>query len=396
MTTAMVLVVFWACLTSIAYVYLAYPVLIGVAAGLFGRVPELPPWPATREWPRVSLLLAAYNEELVLEERLENALAMDYPADRLEIVVGSDGSIDATAEVVSRFLSRGVRLIEFPERRGKASVLNRAIETLSGEVVLLSDANTRIAPDAAKLLVRWFARPEVSCACGRLVLIDPASGKNADGLYWKYETSIKRSEALLGALLGANGAIYAIRRDRYEPIPEGTIIDDFVIPLLSLIRQGGSIVYEPTAIAIEESAPDVAAEFRRRCRIGAGGFQSLSLLWPLLDPRRGWLAFAFLSHKLLRWLGPFFLLGMLAANLGLAVVGAPPWRWVLAAQMAFYATSLLTPAGPSPWLRALRLTTMFTSMNVALLVGCWGWLTGRRGGTWTPTARAVAVEETSR
>jgi cellulose synthase/poly-beta-1,6-N-acetylglucosamine synthase-like glycosyltransferase len=286
-----------------------------------------------------------------------------------------------------------VRLLDFPERRGKAAVLNRSISTLSGEVVLLSDANTLIAPDAVKKLLRWFERPEVSCVCGRLVLTDPATGKNADGLYWKYETMLKRSEARLGALLGANGAIYAIRRDRYEPIPDGTIIDDFVIPLLSLIRRGGSVVYEPDALAFEETAPDVAAEFRRRCRIGAGGFQSLALLWPVLDPRRGWLAFAFFSHKLLRWLGPFFLLGMIAANLALAMAGPPFWRWTLASQALFYTITLLIPPGTNPLSRPHRLMTMFTSMNIALLVGFWGWLTGRWSGIWTPTARPVAATE---
>ena len=382
---------FWLCLASLLYVYVLYPGLIFLIGRLFGRLHGEPSDPPPDGWPRISLLLAAYNEESVLVERLENALAMDYPADRFEIVVGSDGSVDGTAEVVGRFAGRGVRLLDFAERQGKAAVLNRAMPTLSGEIVLLSDANTLIAPDAARKLVRWFARPDVCCVCGKLVLTDPATGKNSDGLYWKYETFIKRSEARLGALLGANGAIYALRRDHYEPLPSGTIIDDFVIPLLSLLRRGGLIFYEPGAVASEESAPDVAAEFRRRCRIGAGGFQCLALLWPLLDPRRGWLDFAFLSHKLLRWLGPFFLIGMIATNLSLATSGPTLWRWVMAAQAIFYAMSFVTLPGNSTLHRLLRLAAMFTSMNVALLVGFWGWLTGRWGGTWTPTARPVAA-----
>ena len=394
MTTRLAIVTFWACLTSVSYVYLLYPALVSLLSRLFGRAPEPPGEPIPGNWPRVSLLLAAYNEEDVLDERLKNALAMDYPADRFEVVVGSDGSVDGTAEVAGRFAARGVRLLDFVERQGKAVVLNRAMPTLSGEVVLLSDANTLIAPDAVKKLVRWFARPEVSCVCGRLVLTDTATGKNADGLYWRYETFLKKCESKLGVLLGANGAIYAIRKDRYEPIPAGTIIDDFVIPLLSLLRRGGTIVYEAGAVACEETAPDVAAEFRRRARIGAGGFQSLGLLWPLLDPRRGWLAFAFLSHKVLRWLCPFFLLGMIAANL--ALVASPAWRWVLVAQAGFYSASMLAPTGSSRLLRPLRLATMFTSMNAALLIGFWGWITGRRGGTWTPTTRPVALAESSR
>ena len=386
--------VFFIGLGIIFYVYAFYPPLIFVLSRLFGRLPTPPSTPAPEDWPRVSLLLAAYNEEDALAETLKNALAMDYPADRFEIVVGSDGSDDGTADVARRFADRGVRLLDYPNRRGKSVVLNRSIPTLTGDVILLSDANTLLAPDSAKNLARWFLDPDISCACGRLVLTDSATGKNADGLYWRYETFLKKCEARLGALLGANGAIYAIRRERFEPIPTGTIIDDFVIPLLSVLRHGGRIVFERDAVAREETAPDLAAEFRRRARIGAGGYQSLSLLYPLLDPRRGWLSFAFLSHKVLRWLGPFFLIGMLVSNL--AMVESPVWRWVFLGQFAFYAISFLVPSGPSRWLRPLRLMAMFTSMNVGLLVGFWGWMSGRRSGTWTPTARSTPVVESTR
>ena len=394
MVVGLAMVVFWVCLGLVVYVYAAYPVLIFVLGRLFGQKPVPPAEPAREAWPRISLLLAAYNEEAVLADRLDNALAMDYPADRLEIVVGSDGSSDGTADVVNRYSARGIRLIDYRERQGKASVLNRSVPTLTGDIVLLSDANTTIEPDAARNLVRWFARPEVSCVCGRLVIVDPTSGKNADGLYWKYETLIKRSEARLGALLGANGAIYAIRRDAYVSIPDGTIIDDFAIPLLSIMRRGGSLVYDPSAVAIEESAPDVSDEFRRRCRIGAGGYQCLSFLWPLLHPRHGWRALAFLSHKILRWLCPFFLIGALAANVGLAVLGSQFWFWVLVAQLGFYTVSLLAPAHPGRWLRPFRLATMFTSMNLALMVGFGRWFWGSRSGTWAPTRRVVSRQET--
>jgi cellulose synthase/poly-beta-1,6-N-acetylglucosamine synthase-like glycosyltransferase len=373
----LLILVFLFCMVMILYVYVFYPALIFVLSKRFGVLAD-PPDLAVVNLPKISLLFAAYNEEFVLAERLENALAMDYPAERLEIVVGSDGSDDRTVEVANRFVDRGVRVIDFAERSGKAVVLNRAMPELSGEIVLLSDANTMIAPDAARKLVRWFASPDVSCVCGRLVLTDPITGKNADGLYWKYETFLKKCEARLGALLGANGAIYAIRRERYVPIPPGTIVDDFVIPLLSKLRKGGTIGYDSQALAFEESAADLNAEFGRRCRIGAGGFQSLSLLWPLLDPRKG------------------FLMGMLASNLILILSADPAWRWVMIGQIAFYTVSLLAPASPSRWLRPLRLASMFTSMNIALLVGFWQWLTGRRGGIWTPTARPIRLEEVNR
>jgi len=376
----------WTCIVLVFYAYAGYPALIWALARAFGRRPEASLL-GDRDLPRVSLLLAAYNEESVLEDRLQNALGLDYPPMNLEVVVGSDGSTDRTAEIARRFADRGIRLLDFERNRGKASVLNAIAAEAGGEILLMSDANTNVDPAAARRLVRWFRDPAVGAVVGRLVLVDPRTGRNADGLYWKYETFLKRCEGRLGALLGANGAIYAIRKALYAPIPPGTIVDDFVIPLLAKLRTGCSIVYDCEAVATEETAPDVGAEFHRRARIGAGGFQSIGMLWKLLDPRRGWVALAFLSHKILRWLCPFFLVGALVANLFL--LDRPAYRALLLAQVGFYATSLLMAVVPSRsrWLKPLRLTTMFTSMNAALLVGFWRWLSGRQGGSWKRTAR---------
>ena len=379
----------WGSLALVAYAYVVYPALIHVASRAFGRR-SMAPAAVDDDLPTASLVLAAFNEEAVIGARLADALAMDYPADRLEILVGSDGSTDGTAEVARSFEGRGVRLLDFPLNRGKASVLNDAVAASTGEILLMSDANTRVEPGAARCLARWFADPEVGAVVGRLVLVDPVSGKNADGLYWRYETFLKTREATLGALLGANGAIYAIRRCLYEPIPPGTIVDDFVIPLLATQRTGCRLVYDREAVAVEETAPGVGAEFRRRARIGAGGYQSIGMLWRLLDPRRGWLALAFWSHKVLRWLGPFFLLGALAANLALA--GRPFYRGMLAAQVGFYLLAGLLPMVPSRvrLARPLRLSTMFVGMNAALLVGFCRWLFGRQKGTWARTERSAA------
>jgi len=343
---------------------------------------------AEEELPSISLLIAAYNEETEIEDRLRNALATDYPSERLEIAVGSDGSTDATAQLVRRYADHGVRLLDFKNRRGKASVLNAAIPELKGEIVLLSDANTHNDSQAARKLVRWFRDPKVGAVCGKLVLTDPVTGRNADGLYWKYETFLKLCENRLGALLGANGAIYAIRKDLYVPIPAATLVDDFVIPLLAKVRTGCSITYESEAIAHEETPPDVRAEFHRRSRIGAGGFQSIGMLWRLLDPRQGWIAFTFLSHKILRWLCPFFLIGALASNAMLLSNGRAFYRYLLLAQVAFYLVSLLAAvAPPSRWLKPLRLASLFSGMNLALLVGFIRWLVGSQKGAWRRTIR---------
>lgn len=382
---------FWILLLIAAYPYAIYPALLGAAAAIAGRAPRGDGGP-DRSGSQVSLLIAAHNEEAVIAERIEDALAMDYPAGSIEVAVASDGSTDATVAIARSYEGRGVRVYDYRARRGKATVLNETIPRLGGEIILLSDANTRTEPGAARALVRWFADPAVGVVCGRLELVDAETGRNADGLYWKFETFLKKQEARLGALLGANGAIYAIRRSVFSPIPDGTIIDDFVIPLLAKIRTGCSIVYDPEAVAVEETARDVSAEFRRRARIGAGGFQSLRLLWPLLDPRRGWLAFAFVSHKLLRWLGPFFLIAAFLINL--ALLDRPAYRILLGLQVAFYSTAILErwlPGGSGP-VRLVRLAAMFTSMNAALFVGFCRWATGRQGATWRPTARDVGVE----
>jgi cellulose synthase/poly-beta-1,6-N-acetylglucosamine synthase-like glycosyltransferase len=283
-------------------------------------------------------------------------------------------------------------LLDYPERRGKATALNDSFKELTGEIVVLSDANTFTDAGAVRKLVRWFRDPEVGVVCGRLVLTDPATGRNVDSYYWRYETFLKKCEGLLGALLGANGAIYAIRRAMYSPIPGNTIVDDFVIPLRARLRTGCRIVYDCEAVAREETPSSVGAEFHRRSRIGAGGFQSIGMLWRLLSPRHGWVSFTFFSHKVLRWIGPFLLVGALVTNLLLW----PDRLYLnfLVGQAAFYLTSLLAAFVPGRirLFKPLRLTTMFTAMNAALLFGFCRWLRGTQKGTWKRTVRLAEAE----
>jgi cellulose synthase/poly-beta-1,6-N-acetylglucosamine synthase-like glycosyltransferase len=286
-TTAAV-VLFVGCIALVGFAYAGYPCVVWLASRRRGprRVPSVAA--ADGAWPSVTLLIAAHNEEPVIGERLRNALAMDYPTGRLEVVVATDGCTDRTTEIVEQFRDQGVRLLAFPIRRGKATVLNDSVSRVGGDVIMFSDANTFTDPAAARHLARWFADPAVGAVCGQLVLTDPATGRNADGLYWKYETFLKQCEGRLGALLGANGGIYALRRDLFAPIPADTIVDDLVIPLAARLRSGCEIVYDAEAVAREETAPGLRSEFSRRARIGAGGFQAVARLWPLLTPRHGW------------------------------------------------------------------------------------------------------------
>ena len=380
-------VVFWASLAGLIYSYAVYPVAIWLCAHLFGAKRIAPAQLADDELPFVSVLIAAYNEDAVIADRIANALQLDYPVSKLEIVIASDGSTDQTNAIVARNPDPRVRLLEYPTREGKAAVLNAAFRELRGDIVVLSDANTNMDSAAVRKLVRWFQLPSVGVVCGRLVLTDPVTGTNVDGLYWKYETFLKNCESRLGALLGANGAIYAIRRDLYAGIRRNTLIDDFVIPLLTRLRTGCSIEYDADALAFEETPEGIDSEFKRRTRIGTGGFQSVPLLWTLLDPMRGWISFTYFSHKIARWVCPFLLIGTFASSALLA--SRHPYDLLLAAQVGLYliagAGTRITSSGIAS--KCLRLTTLFAGMNLALLVGFWRWITTEPQGIWTRTAR---------
>jgi cellulose synthase/poly-beta-1,6-N-acetylglucosamine synthase-like glycosyltransferase len=376
------------CLGLVVYAYLGYPVLIGLLSHYFGRN-ERPTSLSDEALPPVSLLIAAHNEETDVEQRILNGLALDYPQGKLEIVIASDGSTDRTNEIVRRYADRGVRLLDFPQRRGKSSVLNDAFDMLSHPLVALSDANTSFEADSIRRLASWFVDPSIGVVCGRLILSDPATGRNVDSVYWKYETFLKICESKLGALLGSNGGIYMMRKSLFRKIPANTIVDDFVIPLAARQETGCRIIYDRTSVAYEETPESITSEFRRRSRIGAGGFQSIGQLWGLLHPRHGWVSFTFLSHKILRWLCPFFLIGGLVLNLPL--IHHPAFLALLIAQIAFYAGSLLASYLPTRprILRYLKLGTMFTMMNAGLLVGFFRWLFHEQNGTWSRTERAT-------
>ena len=235
-----------------AYVYVGYPILVWMLARLFGRS-AVPAAADNTDLPFVSLVIAAHNECDVINDRIQNALALDYPRDRFEIMIVSDGSTDSTNAIVQSYANRGVTLLAFEKNRGKAAALNDAFRQIKGDVVVLSDANTNMAPDAVRRLAEWFADPNVGVVCGKLELVDPVSGRNVDGVYWKYENFLKKCESRLGALLGTNGAIYAIRRELFPGMTDGLVIDDFVIPLLARLKSGCRLQFDPRAVATEET-----------------------------------------------------------------------------------------------------------------------------------------------
>ncbi len=340
--------------------------------------------PSSRTLPTVSVLIAAHNEEACLREKLENTLAFDYPPNRLQILVGSDGSTDGTDAIVRQFANRGVVLSAAP-RAGKSSVLNRLAKLATGQVWLFSDANTMIAPDALRLLVRSLADDSVGGACGRLRLITPAGAPVSEGVYWRLENLLKFYESRLGTIIGANGALYALKRTEWRPLPASTIVDDF-LATMRVVLHGRRFVYDPAAVATEETASDLAGEFRRRVRISAGNFQVLGELRPLLA-RVSFAGFAFWSHKVLRWLVPFFGVAALVSNVALLRHGSIYLVALLLQALLLIAAICPTSGLPAPVVRVATLARYFVEMNAAIVVGLARHLTRSQTATWRRTDR---------
>jgi len=372
-------------LILISYAYCFYPVLLW----LLDRFFKVQKFLSNEDCPPVSLIVAAYNEEKVIESRIRNCLALDYPKDKLEIIIASDGSSDGTTDIVRRYAPEGVVLHAYAERRGKVNVLNETVPKAKYSIVLFSDANTAFTRQAVKKLVRYFADPNVGCVCGGLQFVN-AEGSNTgelEGIYWRYETFLKKIEGRRGALLGANGAIFAIRKGLYQSLESDTIIEDFVLPM-RILQKGFACLYASEASAIEEAAHKIVHERQRRVRIGAGDFQSLFRLLPMLNPFRGFPALAFFSHKVLRWLAPFFLAVAFAANIFLLTSGRP-YIFIFILQCAFYSAAL---AGRGmvrrkKQFKLLSLAYYFASMNLALFLGFLKFLQGTQSVKWNRTER---------
>ena len=361
MTAYLSEIVLWTCVTAVAYVYVGYPVLLWVAAALFPR-----PVHKAGGSPSVSLLVAVYNEAEVIEAKIRNSLALDYPADRLEIVIASDGSTDSTVERAQALADpHRVRVLVFPRNRGKLAVLNDSVPQLKGEIVAFSDASSMLAPEALHRLMQSFADPVVGGVSGvyRVLKQDEAQLGASEDFYWKYETFLKLKEAALGSILGGHGSLYAIRKSAYPFPPPGTINDDYVIPL-RVVQKGYRMAYEPAAVAYEEARE--MGGFSRRVRIMTGNVKQLAELKALAWPPRWLELWFFASHKVGRLAVPVFLLGMLAASA--LLLDQPFYRWLAGLQLLFYALGL---AGMIWQLRPkiLRLPFYFCMINVAACVG---------------------------
>ncbi|MBI4576808.1 MAG: glycosyltransferase family 2 protein [Planctomycetes bacterium] len=376
--------VFWASAGALAWSYAGYPAAMALVARLRPRPPRAGP-PGGR-LPGLSLVIPCHDEGDVLAAKLEDSLALDYPADLLEVVVSSDGSTDDTCRVARSHAARGVRLVEHPVRRGKAAAIHDAVCASRHEVVVLTDVRERLRGDALRHLAAAFADPEVGAVTGRVELGRGAPGATASGtaVYRRYEDALRRSESAAGSTLGFLGPIGAVRRSAYRPCPPGTILDDDALPL-AIALGGARVVYEPRAVALEEPLATPGQELARRVRYQAGYWQ-LFARWPsLLNPLGGMLAFQFFSHRVLRALEPWLRAAALASALVLAE--RPLYAALAAAQAASYAAGVagwlawrLGGGRPPAWL-ALPLLVLL--QNVAGVLGPWAWVRGRQTALWS-------------
>jgi cellulose synthase/poly-beta-1,6-N-acetylglucosamine synthase-like glycosyltransferase len=371
--------VFWGAGLLLAYTHLGYPLLVWAWARLRSR-----PLRRRHQEPTVSVVVVARNEAARLPGRMENLLALDYPRDRLEILLASDGSTDGTGEIARSFASRGVRVFAFAAARGKPAVLNELVPQARGEIVVLADARQRFEPGVLRALAADFADPSVGAVSGELVLTSNAKGSAVGegvGFYWRYEKFMRHSESRVDSTVGATGALYAIRRRLFEPIPEDTLLDDVLIPV-RIAERGYRSVFEPAARAYDRSAASAAEEFRRKVRTIAGNFQLFARnLW-LLNPRRNRLWLQTLSHKGLRLLTPLLLAAALAANLSL--IGSAFYRLALLGQAAFYAAAASGFALRNLPRRIPLLTVPYVICLLAwaTVVAFLRFVTGRQAVTW--------------
>ena len=351
--------------------------------------------------PAVAILLSAHNEEKHIGARIKNLIEIDYFGDRVTVCVGVDGSSDRTAEIARQWASKyfGIQVYEVAENRGKIAMLKDLVAQSKEDILIFTDANTVFKPDALKKLVSHFEDPHIGCVCGRLQLL----GGGEESVYWRMETRLKIMESSLDSCLGANGAIYAVRRDLFwTDIPDNTIVDDFVIGM-KVREQGLRVVYEPGAVG-QEDLPASAHEWIRRKRIGAGDYQAINLCKACLLPKYGKFAWIFWSHKVLRWFTPHILLMLFVFSFSsLAIVLLGESVHTYAAEFLYTLTPALLTAfllcalighslrnaqsSRKSFLSPLRLCDHFLTMQAALFVGFLRFFRGNLQGQWTRTSR---------
>ena len=377
-------IIAWISLFGLLIPFALYP--LGMWLVLFFQRPREESTGNDRELPHVTILISAYNAAGEIEARIANALASNYPSDRFRILIVSDGSTDHTVEKVETMMEPRVRVLPLGIRMGKTKAIEAAMGHVQTEIVVFSDVSAKFTPDTLRRLATPFLDPQVGIASGELQMVSQA-GRATEGVYWRMEAMVRRAEGSLGWLTGVSGAVYAMRCNHYTPASRPTINDDMVLPLLaaSRARQQGRtcrFVQVPNALAIISSPLDSQIQLRRRRRISRGVWQAIPIILPALFHLGVPNALGFVGHKVLRWLGPLFLLG----------IGVSCWflrdqaffACMLALQVACYCAAFLGCYVDHPW---LRLTTSFVQMHYGIACGFVAWCWNPNDVLWEPTTR---------
>ena len=364
------------CLSSYAF----YPIVIWA----IGRITPLK-FRRTDINPHISIIIPAYNEEKSIERKILNTLSLEYPKDKVEILVGSDGSNDESATLIKKFTNRGVQLLDFKTNRGKTAVQNDLVRRSKSEILIFTDAASFLQRDAIKEIVKSFVDERVGCVAGRMRFVDtdPNLTTQSQSLYWRYELKIRELESNLGSLIGVDGPLYAVRQDSYVPL-KNNIISDLLTPLL-VLEQGKKVVLEPNAIVDENPTLKTVQEFATRRRITLRGLVGLSAYIELLNPfKHPMLAFQIFFHKILRWfVGPLVILNVLACC---ALLGHWLFKYILVAYIFFFLAATLGWGADKLKIKAKILTVpyYFSLVNLAATMGIIDFLRKKQAIVWKP------------
>ena len=392
----MLKILFWFCLLLVAYSYVGYGILLYFLVKI-KRLFSQPPAPDHSVFePEVTLVVSAFNEQDFIRKKIENSLALDYPSNKLRMIFITDGSNDRTADIIAQYPL--IQLLHLPERKGKVAAMNRAIKFVQTPLVIFSDANTLLNPESVRNIIRHYRIPKVGGVAGEKKIIasadDQAAG-SGEGLYWKYESKLKKLDADFYSVVGAAGELFSVRTGLFETAPENTIIEDFV-QSLKICLKGYVIRYEPGAFALETASSNMKEEQKRKVRISAGAFQAMLLLKPLFNvfryPR---LSFQFISHRILRWtLCPVCLVILLLVNIPLALKGGWFYPLFLVLQIGFYIISGFgwIFANRNIRVKALYVPYYFLFMNISVFMGFARFLKGKQSVMWEKSARQQLVD----
>jgi biofilm PGA synthesis N-glycosyltransferase PgaC len=386
------IIAFWICIFVVFYTFFGY----GILLYLLVRVKRLfhPAKKSLYDFdalPTCTLIVAAYNEADFMLEKISNTLQLNYPAGKLNLIFVTDGSTDRSAELVAEYSK--IKLLHNPERKGKISAVHRAMQQVKTEVVVFTDANTFLNPEALVYLCRHYADLKVGAVAGekRVAIEDSTDATAGEGFYWKYESKLKAWDSELHSVVGAAGELFSIRKSLYEPVAPNSVLDDFMISM-RIAEQGYLIVYEPEAFALESSSANITEELKRKIRIAAGGIQSVLWLKSLLNPFKfPVLSFQYISHRVLRWtVTPFLMILAFALNLVLVLNGAATIYIVLFWLQVFFYVSAY--AGKIIEDRKLRLKLLFVPyyfcmMNYAVLAGIIRFAFGEQSVIWEKALR---------